>query len=120
MANVDPLWVTSVGSVFLIYFNLGRGVTPHNKNNFISRLKGIGQILVILWLPFICYWPAGVTVFIFFSSCLSVLQVSLTNSAWFRSRAMTPQMVAYLRFLVNFQFDQKQSQAFVEAILSGD
>lgn len=58
LTEADPYMILPVISMGLTYFNLQKGVTAENKDWLINRIKGYGQIWIILTLPISVNWPA--------------------------------------------------------------
>lgn len=55
---IDPFYILPILTVGLYYYNLQRFITKENKHTLISKARNFGQILLILWLPFLCNWPS--------------------------------------------------------------
>lgn len=60
LSGIDPYYVLPFATVGCFYYNLQRFITPENKDTIPSRLRGVGQILLIMWLPFLSNWPAAI------------------------------------------------------------
>ena len=57
-SSIDPYFVIPFMTVGCYYWNFQRFITPENKHTLVSRLRGVAQVLVILWLPILCNWPS--------------------------------------------------------------
>lgn len=68
--SIDPYFLLPALTASLYYFNMGRGITPENKDQIISRIKAGCQILCILWLPILVNWPIVVFIFNRESLCI--------------------------------------------------
>lgn len=113
-------------SVALYYYNFGRGITPENRHLLIYRMKNMAQIIVILWFPLLINWPSvhcritqGITFYILCNAIYSVFQTRLLSTMWFMKK-VNPKLMVLQLMLRSSEFDEKSSQALVDAIKQGE
>ncbi|KAL4512620.1 hypothetical protein ABPG72_020457 [Tetrahymena utriculariae] len=117
--QVDPYFVLPVLAIAGYYWNLQRFITPENKHTLISKIRGIGQILLILWLPLLSNWPALIQWYIFNNALYSIIQTTLITHPSF-IRFVEPKMLLYQFILKTVEYDKIQSETLIESIKSGE
>lgn len=95
-------------TIALYYYNFQRFITKENANSIFSRIRSACQILLILWLPFLCYWPSGIVLYMFSNAVISVLQSTLLTRRWFTQK-VTPKIVMYNYLLGLVEHDKSRS-----------
>eukprot|EP01016_Furgasonia_blochmanni_P013781 TRINITY_DN1708_c0_g1_i3.p1 TRINITY_DN1708_c0_g1~~TRINITY_DN1708_c0_g1_i3.p1 ORF type:complete len:258 (-),score=45.95 TRINITY_DN1708_c0_g1_i3:184-957(-) len=119
LVNIDPYYILPCLTVACYYWNLQRFITKENKDTLVSKLRGYGQILLILWLPFLANWPSGIVLYMLSNALFSVAQSTLLVSPKFL-RLVNPKIMLY-QFLVRIvEYDKTQSEALIDAIRSGE
>jgi len=106
-------------TVALYYWNFQRFITKENAQSLISRIRGMCQIFLILWLPFLCYWPSGIVLYMFSNALISVVQTTLLTRSWFTHK-ITPKIVMYNYLLGVVEYDKSKSQAIMDSIRTGE
>ena len=106
-------------TVALYYWNFQRFITKENAHSLISRIRGMCQIFLILWLPFLCYWPSGIVLYMFSNALISVVQTTLLTRSWFTHK-ITPKIVMYNYLLGVVEYDKSKSQAIMDSIRTGE
>lgn len=84
-----------------------------------SKIRGICQVLLILWFPFLCYWPSGIVLYMFTNALLSVLQTTLMTRQTF-NHLLSSKTIMYNYMLSIVELQQNKSKAMIESIRSGD
>lgn len=106
-------------TVALYYWNFQRFITKENAQSFFSRVRSICQILLILWLPFLCYWPSGIVLYMMSNAFISVLQTTIFTRKWFIQK-VTPKTMVYNYLLGMVEYDTNRSQAIIDSIRTGE
>lgn len=84
-----------------------------------SKIRGVCQFLLILWLPFLCYWPSGIVLYMFTNALLSVIQSTVFMNPAFVKR-ISPKFLVYNFLLGIAEYDKAKSESIVETIKTGD
>eukprot|EP01017_Pseudomicrothorax_dubius_P036089 TRINITY_DN5133_c0_g1_i2.p1 TRINITY_DN5133_c0_g1~~TRINITY_DN5133_c0_g1_i2.p1 ORF type:complete len:256 (+),score=42.45 TRINITY_DN5133_c0_g1_i2:237-1004(+) len=119
LSAIDPYYILPALTIGCYYWNLQRFITKENKHTLISRIKSFGQILLILWLPILGNWPAGISVYFLANAIFSIIQTSILASPEFAKR-MSPKMILYQFVVRLMENDKAQSQALIESIKTGE
>ena len=77
------------------------------------------QAFLICWFPFLCCWPAGITLYMCTNAMLSVLQSSLMKTPWFMLK-MNQKIVLYNQILMTVEYDKEMSEGMIKAIRKGN
>ena len=78
LTSFDPYYIVPCLTIACYYYNFQRFITPENKNTIPSRLRSIGQVLLILWLPLLCNWPSAIQIYMMFNAFFSIIQTTMT------------------------------------------
>ena len=74
---------------------------------------------MIAWFPFLCCWPSGVVIYMFFNAAISVLQSTIMTRPWFASR-MSQKVMIYNFMLSKVEYDKGTSESIIGSIKSGE
>ncbi len=66
------------------------------------------QILIIMWFPFLCYWPSGIVLYMFTNSVISVLQTTILTKPFIMLR-LNPKIAIYSYLLGIAEYDKAKS-----------
>lgn len=88
----------------MYFINFGRFITPENEHTFISRLKRVGQMLMILWYPWLCHWPSATVFYVFCNACVSYIQTTIMTKPIYM-RVTNPQLMVSMMILNQSQLD---------------
>lgn len=94
LANIDPYYILPFITVGCYYYNFQRFITPENKHTLISKLRNIGQVLMILWLPLLSNWPSAIQWYMFSNAAISILQTTIITNPEFM-KMVEPKMLLY-------------------------
>ncbi|KRX01257.1 hypothetical protein PPERSA_07296 [Pseudocohnilembus persalinus] len=115
----DPYYIVPFVTIGCYYYNLQRFITPENKHTFISKLRNIGQVLMILWLPLLSNWPSAIQWYMLSNAIISIIQTTIIIQPQFL-RYIEPKMLLYQYMLRIVEFDKTQSETLVESIKNGE
>ena len=116
---MDPFGILPTITIVAYYWNFERFITKENKNTIISRIRAGCQILLIMWYPFLCCWPAGITLYMCCNALISIAQSTLMKSIWFNSK-INPKITHYNMMLATAEYDKGTSASLIEAIKTGE
>lgn len=73
-----------------------------------TKVRRICQALLIIWYPFLCSWPAGITLYMTCNALVSVLQSTMMKSRWWTQK-MNQKIVLYNSVLQTVEYDKGTS-----------
>ncbi|CAD8189236.1 unnamed protein product [Paramecium pentaurelia] len=119
LSNMDPYFIVPSLTVICYYYNLQRFITPENKDTIPSKLRNVGQFLLILWLPFLANWPCAIQIYMLFNAFFSIIQTSIMLHPEFQ-KMVDPKIFLYQMIIRMIEYDKNTSLSLIEAIKSGE
>lgn len=116
---MDPYFILPTLTVALYYYNFQRFITPENEKTLMTKVRRVCQGLLIIWYPFLCSWPAGITFYMCCNAIVSVLQSSLMKTKWWVQH-MNQKTVLYNSVLMTAEYDKGTSDGIIQAIRKGE
>lgn len=119
LGDIDPYYIFPTLTIALYYYNFERYITKENRNTIISKIRITCQYLLIIFYPFLCCWPAGLTLYMFTNALVSVIQGNITKSMYFQ-KMMNPKILYYSHVLNTVEYDKGTSDSIIEGIKTAE
>lgn len=115
---MDPYFILPTLTIALYYYNFQRFITPENEKTLITKVRRVCQAFLIIWYPFLCCWPAGITLYMTCNALVSVLQSTMMKSKWWVQK-MNQKIVLYNSVLQTVEYDKGTSEGIIQGIRKG-